>query len=108
MLACCAARPPRPSQRQPDSTPPQLELELQPELKLEPELQPEPEQEQVGQNSAGDEGIETIESIMALHDLTQEQRLRCLELRQRLPPGADDGLPTSEMVVRFLRATRFQ
>lgn len=106
MLACCTARPPRSSHRQPESLPPQLELELEPELEREPELQPEPERQ--GRTSAVDEDIGTMESIMALHNLTREQRLQCLELRQRLPPDADDGLPTSEMVVRFLRATRFQ
>jgi hypothetical protein len=39
--------------------------------------------------------------------LTQEQLAMCQEMRQHMPVDAASGLPSAEMVVRFLRATGF-
>jgi len=121
-MACCSA-PPRRS-RPPAPAPAKLRARPCPEPEPEPEPQPQPPQPQQPQSPPSRHAADAserrrrrrleleLERAVAAHgeefgEMDEPQRRQCAELRRRLPPDDSDGLPTAEMVVRFLRATKF-
>eukprot|EP01051_Picozoa_sp_SAG22_P000246 SAG22_NODE_5_length_41775_cov_111.520971_9_plen_166_part_00 len=81
------SRPPVPTPSPPHAPPHPTEL---------PQPEPEPEVELVPPAGAAG-GLE----------LTDVEQAAVLALRRRLPPNGEDGLPSTEMLLRFLRATSF-